>query len=123
MNEPRPTRPTLSPYLIVPDADSVIDFLRAAFGAEVESIHRTPAGGVMHAELRIGDSVVMLGSKSPGRQASLHLLVEDVDAAHARALAAGGRSEREPANQDYGSRSAGVCDPGGNIWWLAGPLR
>lgn len=115
--------PTVCPYLVVPDADAVLRFLESAFGATEQSLQRTPGGAIMHAELRMGDSIVMLGEKAPGRQASLHLRVDDVDATYAQALLSGGRSEREPEDQSYGSRSAGVSDPGGNIWWLAGPLR
>jgi len=117
------TTPTVCPYLVVPDGDRVIDFLKAAFGAEEMQIHRAVDGTVMHAELRLGTSVVMVGTSTPSQQAALYLTVSDVDKVYARALQEGGIGEREPANQDYGERSAGVVDPGGNTWWLAGPLR
>ncbi|MBO0702616.1 MAG: VOC family protein [Candidatus Dormibacteraeota bacterium] len=123
MDETTATYPTVCPYLVVPDADQVIAFLKGAFGAEQMQLHRAEDGRVRHAELRLGTSVVMVGTSTPSRQASLYLRVEDVDAAYARALSNGGIAEREPGNQDYGDRSAGVVDPGGNIWWLAGPLR
>lgn len=123
MNGTQTTYPTVCPYLVVPDGDRVIAFLKAAFGAEEIQVHRDDAGTVRHGEVRLGTSVVMVGSSTPSRPASLYLTVEDVDAAFQRAVAAGGAAEREPANQDYGERSAGVVDPGGNTWWLAGPLR
>ncbi len=116
------THPTVCPYLVVPDGDRVIDFLKSAFGAEEMSVHRAEDGEVRHAELRLGSSVVMVGTSTPAWQASLYLTVDDVDAVYARALEQGGISEREPGDQDYGERSAGIVDPGGNIWWLAGPL-
>lgn len=123
MSSDTTTYPTVCPYLVVPDGDRVIEFLKGAFGAEEMQVHRGGDGKVRHAELRIGTSVVMVGSSTPSRQASLYLTVDDVDAVYARALEMGGIAEREPDNQDYGERSAGVVDPGGNTWWLAGPLR
>ena len=117
------THPTVCPYLVVPDGDRVIDFLKDAFGAEEMQMHRDGDGSVRHAELRLGTSVVMVGTSTPSHQASLYLTVDDVDVVYARALERGAISEREPENQDYGERSAGVVDPGGNTWWLAGPLR
>lgn len=122
MSDPT-TYPTVCPYLVVPDADPVIAFLKDAFGAEEMQVYRAEDGRVRHAELRLGTSVVMVGSSTPSRKASLYLKVDDVDAAYSAALAGGGLGEREPGNQDYGERSAGVVDPGGNVWWLAGPLR
>lgn len=122
MNDATTTHPTVCPYLVVPDGDRVIQFLKDAFGAEELRVHRADDGRVRHAELRLGTSVVMVGTSTPSRQASLYLRVDDVDAVYARALQRGGIAEREPENQDYGERLAGVVDPGGNIWWLAGPL-
>ena len=122
MSDPT-THPTVCPYLVVPDGDRVIDFVKAAFGAEEIQLHRAHDGRLRHGELRLGTSVVMVGSSTSSRQAALYLTVDDVDACYASALAHGGISEREPGNQDYGERSAGVVDPGGNVWWLAGPLR
>lgn len=79
-------------------------------------------GTIMHAEVRIGDSVVMMG-ESGGEftpmPASIHLYVEDTDATYKRALRAGATSLREPADQFYGDRSAGVKDLAGNHWWIA----
>lgn len=111
----------VTPYLMVADAARLIDFLKQAFGAvETERVAR-PDGGIMHAEVRIDDSPVMMG-EPPGRltvPASLYLYVADVDATYARALAAGATAGSPPANQFYGDRSGAVTDPAGNTWWIA----
>ncbi len=81
-----------------------------------------PDGKIGHAEVKIGDSCVMLADPSgpyPARPANLMLYVPNIDEVYRRALAAGARSEREPANQFYGDRSAGVIDSGGSHWWIA----
>ncbi len=112
---------SVTPYLTVPDAAGLIEFLRRAFGAQ--EVHRfTRDGAVSHAEVRIGDSVVMLGQAGGEWQpmpAALHLYVPDADAVYRRALQAGAASLREPADQFYGDRMAGVRDPAGNYWWIA----
>jgi len=113
---------TVTPYLVVPDVVAVLDFVQRAFAAEVAECVKGPDGGVRHAEAVIGDSVVMMGQAGGEWQpkpACLYLYVEDVDAVYARAVAAGGASLREPADQFYGDRSGGVCDPAGNQWWIA----
>ena len=111
----------VTPYLVVDDVPALVDFLRAAFDAEER--HRTTldSGRVMHAQVQIGDSPVMMGEAMegfPALNAALYLYVPDVDAAHARALAAGGESIMEPTDQFYGDRTAGVRGPGGVSWWL-----
>jgi len=83
---------------------------------------RDPDGSVRHAEVRIGDSHVMMGEAGgewTPMPAGIHLYVEDCDAIYRRALQAGGTSLREPADQFYGDRSAGIKDPCGNSWWIA----
>ena len=115
---------TVIPYLTVPGVPTLIPFLIAAFGATERLRSERPDGTVMHAEVQLGDSVVMMGEPgdaADSRPASLYLSVDDVDATYARALDAGATSLREPADQSYGERSAGVVDPSGNIWWLAAP--
>ena len=81
----------------------------------------------MHAEVTIGDSLVMLGQAGgtwKPRPAALYLWVEDVDATYARALAAGGTSESEPEDEPFpGHRNAGVIDQGGVCWWIGAPVR
>jgi PhnB protein len=113
---------TVTPYLIVTGADRVIDFAKSAFGAEERVRLDGPDGSVGHAELQIGDSVVMLAEASDmwkPRPTTLHLYVEDSDGVYARAVAAGGESVQEPADQFYGDRSGGVRDGADNIWWIS----
>jgi PhnB protein len=113
---------TVTPYLVVKDAKRIIEFAKKAFGASEKFKSEQPDGKITHAEIRVGDSVVMLGEASaewPARPAILNLYVEDVDAVYKRAVAAGGKSVREPATQFYGDRSAGVEDASGNQWWIS----
>jgi PhnB protein len=113
--------PRVTPYLVVPGVARLIDFLKDAFGAEEIGRWPGPSGAIMHAEVRIVDSRVMMGEPPEGAEpvpACLHFCVEDVDAIYRRALAAGAVSLREPADQFYGDRTAGVKDPSGNSWWL-----
>ena len=113
---------TVTPYLLVTDARRLIEFLKQAFGAEVAHQSTRPDGGILHAQVRIGDSPVMMGEVSGPWQpmpGSLYLYVPDTDAVYRRALEAGGTSVMEPADQFYGDRNAGVKDPVGNVWWIA----
>jgi PhnB protein len=114
---------TVTPYLVVHDAEKLIAFLKQAFGAE-EAFEpmRTPDGKVMHADVKIGDSHVMLGEASeqyPATQAAIHLYVKDVDALHKRATGAGGISTRAPEDMFYGDRTGAVKDFAGNAWYIA----
>ncbi len=113
---------TVSPYLIVSDASRTIDFLVRVFDA-VE-LRRFPgaSGKLMHAEVRIDDTVVMLADGSanwPPVAANVHVYVPDVDATYRRALEAGATSVQEPAKQDDEDRRGGVRDAGGTTWWIA----
>jgi PhnB protein len=113
---------TVTPYLVVDGADKVIRFMKEAFGAQpiFEPMMR-PDGKVMHAEFKIGDSVVMISDASERAQATsvmLYLYVPNVDAVYQKALKAGGKSLMEPSNQFYGDRSGGVTDPAGNHWHI-----
>jgi uncharacterized glyoxalase superfamily protein PhnB len=113
---------TVTPYFIVPGAADFIDFLKQAFGAQERMRHGLPDGKIMHAEVQLGDSVIMLSDATPEfepTRCSTHLYVDDVDAMYKRGVAAGGKSLREPADQFYGDRSAGIEDRFGNQWWLA----
>jgi PhnB protein len=113
---------TVTPFLRVKDAAKLIEFLKPAFGAVVTFSMNGPGGTVVHAEVKIGDSMVMLGQAPPsdaGLQSMIHLYVPDTDAVYKSALAAGATSIREPADQFYGDRSAGVKDFCGNEWWMA----
>src|SRR5437867_10828831 len=111
---------TVTPYLVSEGVPRLIEFLDAAFNAvEVErSIDGN--GRVMHAEVRIGDSMVMIGEamdRCPAVSTSLYLYVPDIDAVYCQAIQAGGVSLMEPADQFYGDRNAGVQDPAGHKWW------
>src|SRR4051794_442787 len=96
---------TVTPYLVTPNAAGVIEFAQKAFGAEEVVRMASPDGRVMHAEIRIGDSMVMLGDvpeNDKPKLGYLHIYIEDCDGVYARALAAGATSVQEPANQFYG---------------------
>ena len=113
---------SITPYLVVAGAARLIEFAAAAFGAQVTERLDGPNGSVGHAELRIGDSVVMLADGHGGRApmpCMLHLYVDDADATYQRALAAGATSVEPPADKFYGDRGGLVRDPGGNLWWIA----
>jgi len=113
---------TATPYLLVKDADALLDFVQRAFGARMRHVMRNPDGTVMHADFIIGDSHVMVGQAGgPWKplQASIYLYLPDCDATYRQALDAGGTSILEPATQFYGDRHGGVTDPCGNQWWMA----
>jgi uncharacterized glyoxalase superfamily protein PhnB len=113
---------TVTPYLVVRDVPRLIDFLRQAFGATELIRAPRPDGSIMHAEVAIGDSRVMMGeasASSPPMPGCVHLYVVDTDALYHLALQAGATSLREPTDQFYGDRMAGVQDPVGNQWWIA----
>lgn len=120
---------SVQPYLHIRGAAEAIDFYKKAFGA-TEVLRMAQADGrVGHAEIRLGDSIVMLADEFPergihgpahygGSACSIMFYVEDCDAVYQRAVAAGAKSLREPADQFYGDRSAGIEDPFGFQWWL-----
>ena len=121
---------TATPYLIVKDAASAIEFYKKAFGATELMRHADPSGKIGHAEIQIGDSHIMLadefpemGFRSPqaygGSPVSIYLYVEDVDATANRAVAAGAKLDRPVQDQFYGDRSGGVMDPFGHVWHIA----
>ena len=109
----------LSPYLVTRDARALIDFVTRTFGAETLFTMPGPDGAIGHAELKIGDSVLMLGQGEQPFPAQLHCYVPDVDASYARALAAGAASMRPPTDMPYGDRIAMVKDAHGNVWGIA----
>jgi uncharacterized glyoxalase superfamily protein PhnB len=117
---------TITPYLVVHEAPQLIDFVKQAFGAE-ELLRAGPGSqGGLHAEVRIGDSKLMIGGGGPGLPwhgtplpTALHLYVKDADAVYQRALEAGATSVEKPIDQPYGDREAGVKDAFGNYWWIA----
>ena len=117
---------TVTPYLMVPDVDRLIAFARAVFDAEVTSRSTGGAGGI-HCELRIGDSMLMVGGATKGidlpwltpRRVGLHVYVDDVDAVFERAIEAGATSLGAPADRPYGERAGFVRDLDGNHWYIA----
>jgi PhnB protein len=112
---------SVTPYLTVNGAAKLLDFLKQAFGAEEIGRYAEPGGRIAHACVRIGDSMVEMSdctAEWPATPCSLHFYVPDVDAVYRRAVQAGGVSLREPENQFYGERSAGVKDPCGNKWFI-----
>lgn len=113
---------TVTPYLTIQGAAKLIEFLKQAFEARETERITQPDGTIGHAEVRIGDSVVMMADAGGERQpmpSGIYLYVNDTDAVYKRALQAGATSLMEPADQFYGDRSAGVKDPVGNHWWVA----
>ena len=113
---------TVTPYFVVEGAAELIDFVKQAFDGEEIMRMPGPDGRIGHAEMRIGSSMVMLadaGGENQPTQTLIHLYVDDVDKVYQRALEAGATLEREPADQFYGDRSAGVRDRFGNQWYMA----
>ncbi len=114
---------TVTPYLIVPDVDKLLDFVKQAFGA-VELSRSTGSAGGIHTEVRIGDSMVMIGggAKDAPMPTMLYIYIHDMDNVYKRALDAGATSIMEPADQEDGERRAGVKDIFGNQWYIGAPL-
>jgi PhnB protein len=117
-------------YLAIKNAARALEFYEKAFGATVRYTLLMPDGRVGHAEISLGDSIVMLsdefpeyGGKAPealgGSPVSIHLYVDDVDAFFKRALAAGARERKRVEDQFYGDRSGQLEDPFGHLWWVA----
>src|SRR3990172_6938232 len=113
---------SLSPYIMADGAQRVIDFLSQAFDAREMRRQDNSDGSIMHAEVQIDDSIVMIsdgGGDFPAFPIWLHVYVPDVDATYQRALNAGGVSVQAPQQKDDPDRRAGVKDPAGNTWWIA----
>ena len=116
----------VNPYLHPRRAEPLISFLKRAFGAEELAKHSSPDGVVMHAQVRVGDSVVEMGEahgKYETMPAMFYLYVPNVDAVHRQAVAAGATSFQEPADQPYGDRTAAVQDAFGNKWYIATHIK
>ena len=121
---------TITPHLIVRDAARAIEFYKQAFGAKERGVMKGPDGKVMHAELQIGDSIVMLadempefGSRSPqsigGSPTGLHIYTDNADAAFDRAVKAGAQVEMPVMEQFWGDRYGKLKDPFGHSWSVA----
>ncbi len=121
----RPYKPpghtSVSPYLLVSDVKHLLSFLTKVFDAQELSRWELPDGTLKHAEVRIDDSVIMMGERpasQAGMTGSVHVYVQDVDATFAKALAAEATAIVEPRDQPYGDRTAGIRDQEGNYWWI-----
>jgi len=125
---------TVTPFLTVRDAARAIEFYKQAFGAVERGVMKGPDGKVMHAELKIGDSIIMLSDEFPeygalspqsigGTPMGLHIYVEGVDAAFERAAKAGAHVEMPVMDQFWGDRYGRLKDPFGHKWSIATPTR
>ena len=125
---------SVQPYLMIDGVAKAIEFYKKAFGATERLCMKQPDGRVGHAEIEIGDSCIMMADENPeikafatthygGSPVSLLLYTEDCDAMYKRAIAAGAKSEREPADQFYGDRMSGVLDPFGYKWFIATHIK
>jgi PhnB protein len=113
---------TVTPYLVVSDAEAVMSFTMQAFGASEKVRMPGPDGKLAHGEVQIGDSIIMMGSPQPGAKlmpGMIYLYVDDTDATYQKAVAAGGKSVEEPNDAFYGDRRAAVEDSQGNHWFIA----
>jgi PhnB protein len=121
---------SVQPYLMFKNCAEAITFYAKAFGAREKFRMPDAKGRITHAEIQIGDSVVMMADEAPhleafsiehfgGSPVSLLIYTENCDAMHAQAVTAGAKSLREPADQPYGDRMSGVVDPFGYKWWIA----
>ncbi len=125
---------TLTPHLVVRNAEQALEFYKNAFGAEVLHVAHMPDGKVMHASLRIGDSMLMLNDEFPdygtlsplstgGSAVTIHIYTENVDAAFNRALSAGAQVKMPLADQFWGDRYGVVADPFGHKWSLGAHIK
>lgn len=134
VNPVPPGYPTISPYLFVRGAAQAIEFYKKAFGATERVRFAGPCGSVMHAEIQIGDSVVMLADENPqhhalspahykGSPVTLSMYVPDCDAVYKQAVAAGAQATVPLQDQFYGDRSGMVTDPFGHTWHIASHIE
>lgn len=113
---------TVTPYLMVREAAQLVDFVKQAFNA-TELFRTTGSAGGLHVEVKIGDSMVMIGGggtwNGEPMPAAIYLYIDGVDTVYKRALQAGATSISEPADQSYGDRVGGVKDSFGNVWYIS----
>jgi PhnB protein len=116
----------VTPYIVTSDGDAMLNFAKNAFGAEITLRAEGGGGGGVHGEVRIGDTMLMMGGglagkpfAAPLKTTALHIYVEDTDATYKKALQAGASSLDAPQDHDYGERGASVKDPFGNFWYIA----
>jgi PhnB protein len=116
----------VSPYLILKSVEDQIGFLTKVFNAEVVDSVKESEGHIMHSEVRIGGSTIMMGranEKFPPNQSMIYVYVDDVDSAYRKALESGAKSAAKPEDKFYGNREGGVVDTQGNTWWIAQYMR
>jgi PhnB protein len=125
---------SITPYLTVDDGQGAIDFYKRAFGATERGVMTAPDGRIAHAELQIGNAIIMLSDKFPqsacqtpkelgGTTVAIFLFVEDVDSAIQDAADAGGTITMQPEDQFWGDRLGQVDDPFGNVWQIATRIK
>lgn len=113
---------SVTPYIIVPDVSKLLDFIEKVFAGEITEKVTSPDGTIMHAEIKVRDSMIMLGGSpdsSKHTKSIFYIYTEDTDAVYRRAIELGASSLMEPIDQYYGDRNAGVYDMFGNQWWIA----
>jgi len=111
---------SVSPYLLVRDAERTLAFLHDVFGGErLRVIPREGGAGILHAEAKVEDSVIMMGETTEGPDAHLHVYVQDIEAAWARAKKAGGSVVQELERKGDGGCRGGVNDGNGVVWWIS----
>ncbi len=125
---------SIQPYMMIDGVVAAIEFYKKAFGATERLCMKLENGRVTHAEIQIGDSVIMMSDGSPemdayppkhfgGSPVALLIYTEDCDAMYRQAIASGAKGIREPADQAYGDRMCGVADPFGYKWWIATHIK
>lgn len=113
---------TVTPYITCHQVNALIEFLQQAFNGKVKESLKDDQNHTIHAEVKVGDSMLMLSQAKPGSPtlpAMLYLYVSDCDAVYQNALAAGAESIMKPEDMFYGDRHGGVKDSQGNTWWIA----
>lgn len=113
---------TVTPYIITQDLDGLVAFMKRALGA-AETFRARGGGGGFHVELRVGDSMIMVGGANRMQSAMLYLYVDDPDAWYQRAIDAGAASILAPVDSPDGERRAGTRDPFGNEWHFGRPRK
>ena len=110
---------SVSPYLVVAEPEKTLAFFKAVFGCEPLRTHRRENGEIMHTEVRIDDSIVMIGGAPGGPEANVHVYVADPQSVFAAAREAGGTVVQDVERRDDGDVRGGITDPGGTTWWFA----
>lgn len=117
----------VTPYLIIPDIERLIPFLKGVFDAELRGeVRYREDGSVMHTEIMIGDSVIMMGEplpEFPAMPSTLYVYVDDCDKTYQKALELGGVSVAEPEDYPHGDRYGGIRDLSGNVWWIVTHIK